>query len=459
MYATGGGHARVSARDGASPLQLWSGLALVGLVAGVQMIWPGQSIIILLMAPIFLAFIVMQVGAALEPAVDAPIMGELPEWPFYSVLVPLYREAAVVPQLMRAMASLDYPASRLEILLLVESDDAETLQALAKERAASHFKLALVPPGSPRTKPRALNHGLTRAQGELVTVYDAEDLPETDQLKRAALLFNHLPEEFVCLQARLVIDNGRDSWFARMAAMEYAALFDAVKCGLAADDLPIALGGTSNHLKRGALDALGGWDAWNVTEDADLGYRISRAGWRVGDLASATYEEAPITFRAWLGQRRRWFKGWMQTLIAHGRDSREAIRAGGLWNWSMTMVQLVGVVGGGLLYPILIAHFAWHAWSGWLFQRDSWAMLMANSVAIATIGAGALAMLVPTIIGLKRRGALHLLPWALTLPAYLVLISLACWLALADLLRRPFHWEKTQHGQGKRCAAPVRSSS
>jgi glycosyltransferase XagB len=442
---------RESARDGASALQTWGGLALLTAIIAVQVSWPDQSILVLLMAPVFLAFIVMQVGAALEESAHGvtPIP-ELPEWPFYSVLVPLYREARVVPQLMQAMAAMEYPADRLEILLLVESDDHATLQALAQERAAPHFRLALVPPGLPRTKPRALNYGLTRAQGELITVYDAEDIPEPDQLKRAAGLFHQLPPEFVCLQARLVIDNGADSWFARMASIEYAALFDAIKCGLAADDLPVPLGGTSNHFRRSALDALGGWDAWNVTEDADLGYRIARAGWRVGDLASATFEEAPVTFRAWLGQRRRWFKGWMQTLVTHGRNPRSAIRAGGPWNWLMTMVQLMGVVGGGLLFPILIAHFIWLAWSGWLFQRDSFVTMMANSVAIATIGAGAFAMLVPTAIGLKRRGALHLLPWALTLPAYLLLISLACWMALVDLMLRPFHWEKTEHGIGKR---------
>jgi glycosyltransferase XagB len=420
------------------------------MVLGVQVTWPNQSILVLFMAPVFLAFIVMQVGAALESAPPEPSLSELSQWPFYSVLVPLYREARVVPQLMQAMAALDYPLDRLEILLLVENDDSATLQALAQEQCGQHFKLALVPPGLPRTKPRALNYGLTRAQGELITVYDAEDLPEADQLKRAAMLFHRLPDEFVCLQARLVIDNGADSWFARMASIEYAALFDAIKCGLAVDDLPVPLGGTSNHLKRHALSALGGWDAWNVTEDADLGYRISRAGWRVGDLSSNTFEEAPVHFRAWLGQRRRWFKGWMQTLVTHSRNPRAAMQEGGVWNWLVTMVQLLGVVGGGLLFPILIAHFIWLAWGGWLFQRDSFAVMMANSVAIATIGAGALAMLVPTAIGLKRRGALHTLPWVLTLPAYLVLISVACWMALVDLMLRPFHWEKTEHGVGKR---------
>jgi glycosyltransferase XagB len=438
-------------------VQIGGGLALLALVAGVQIAWPDQSILVLFMAPVFLAFIVMQIGAALEPPGPEEEQREPAQWPFYSVFVPLYHEAVVVPQLMRAMSALDYPTDRLEILLLVESDDRSTLEALARERASPHFKLALVPPGFPRTKPRALNHGLTRAQGELITVYDAEDMPEPDQLKRAAMLFSQLPPAYVCLQAHLVIDNGRDGWFARMARIEYAALFDAIKCGLAADDMPVPLGGTSNHLKRAALDALGGWDAWNVTEDADLGYRIARAGWRVGDLASATYEEAPVSFRAWLGQRRRWFKGWMQTLIVHGRTPGAAIRSGGLWNWLMTMVQLVGVVAGGLLFPILIAHFIWLAWSGWLFQRDTWAALMANSVAIATIGAGAVAMLVPILIGLTRRRALHLLPWVITLPGYLLLISLACWMAVVDLLIRPFYWEKTEHGLGRRGA--LKSSS
>jgi glycosyltransferase XagB len=447
-----------SAHEGASSYQKWSGFVLLIFVIAVQLNWPDQSILVLLMAPVFLAFIIVQVGAALEP--ETPALGmdcALQDWPFYSVLVPLYREAAVVPQLVLAMVALDYPPDRLEILLLVEADDPDTLHALANETLGSVFRVIIVPPGIPRTKPRALNCGLDVARGELITVYDAEDIPEPAQLKHAAAMFAALPADFVCLQARLVIDNGADSWLARMASIEYAALFDAIKCGLAADELPVPLGGTSNHLRRTALDMLDGWDAWNVTEDADLGFRIARAGWRVADLPSSTYEEAPVTLKAWLGQRRRWFKGWMQTLIVHARNPRASMRAGGFSNWLITMVQLVGVVGGGLLFPVFVAHFVWVAWSGWLFQRDSWAALMANSVAIATIGAGFIAMIVPSVIGMSRRRMLHLLPWLMTMPFYVVLISLSAWMAVIDLLLRPFYWEKTEHGFAKRLQFKARA--
>ena len=190
-------------------------------------------------------------------------------------------------------------------------------EALAAIRLPGMFEVIVAPPGPPRTKPRALNVALPLARGDFVTVYDAEDVPHPNQLRLAVETFARVPLDIGCLQARLVIDNTGDSWVTRFFTIEYATLFYVINPGLSRLDMPVPLGGTSNHFRRNVLQRLRGWDAWNVTEDADLGIRLALAGYRIGDLPSPTLEEAPATLDAWMNQRTRWMKGFMQVCVTH----------------------------------------------------------------------------------------------------------------------------------------------
>jgi cellulose synthase/poly-beta-1,6-N-acetylglucosamine synthase-like glycosyltransferase len=186
------------------------------------------------------------------------------------------------------------------------------VRVLACTQLDAHMQVLVVPEGAPRTKPRATQYALQFARGEYVVVYDAEDAPEPDQLRRALAALRAGGERLGCLQAQLNIYNSDATWFTRQFTVEYTALFDCILPTLERLRLPVPLGGTSNHFPRAVLDAVGGWDPYNVTEDADLGIRLARAGWHVGVLNSTTWEEAPPTFRIWKGQRTRWLKGWMQ---------------------------------------------------------------------------------------------------------------------------------------------------
>ena len=235
----------------------------------------------------------------LEPLSDRQL-------PTYAVLVPLYREAPVVRDLVAHLARLDYPSAKLQILLLIEADDRETRAALAEHITAPHFEIVTVSPGGPRTKPNALTYALSFVRADFVVVFDAEDRPEPGQLRQAAAAFRERPE-LGCVQARLTPDND-DSWLARMFAVEYAANFDVVLPALAEWKAPLPLGGTSNHFPRAILERVAAWDPYNVTEDADLGIRLARFGYRTATIRSRTYEEAPVTFRQWLPQRRRWIR-------------------------------------------------------------------------------------------------------------------------------------------------------
>ena len=381
---------------------------------------------------------------------DAPFHPHTPlpedRLPIYTILVPLYREASVVDALIRALDKIDYPSARLDIKLIVEEDDLDTWRALNKRHLPAKYQIIRAPPGQPRTKPRALNIALPLARGSLLTVYDAEDRPDPWQLRQAAALFASLPRRVACVQACLVIDNGADSWLARLFAIEYAALFDVFLPGLARLGLPLPLGGTSNHFRVEALRAVAGWDAWNVTEDIDLGLRMARAGYRMVHLPSATDEEAPSTVSAWLRQRRRWLKGWIQTLVTHLRDPLRLHHELGL----TSLLAVLALLPGGILGPLFGLAFGFVAFEdaldGTLLTPQSWGEIIFSTIWVFTACAGLIAIVGPICLGMKRRGLAG--DWAVLglLPIYFLLQSFAAWMALFEWVRSPYSWAKTQHG-------------
>jgi hypothetical protein len=277
---------------------------------------PALAMISLSMTCLFLASIILRLfaGAASSVCCMEPIRARAGDrrLPCYSIVVALYREARVVRQLAAALAALDYPRAKLDIKLVIEHDDGATFRAIEALQLPANYETIIAPKGWPKTKPRALNIALPQLRGELAVIYDAEDIPAPGQLREAAERFLRAPRRFACLQARLAIDNIEDSWLTRLFAIEYAVLFDILNPGYAGLGLPVPLGGSSNHFRTEVLRDICGWDAWNVTEDADLGFRLARFGYGVGILSSSTQEEAPAKLSAWLKQRRRWSKGWMR---------------------------------------------------------------------------------------------------------------------------------------------------
>lgn len=164
--------------------------------------------------------------------------------PTFSVLIPLYREVAVIPDLVDAVARFDYPCDRLEVLFITEADDQATRRALLSAKLLSHMRVVTVPNGQPKTKPRALNYALQDARGVLVAVFDAEDIPDAEQLRRAAEAFVAGGPRLACVQARLAISNPDDSFLSRQFTLEYAALFGGLLPALDYLRLPIPLGGS-----------------------------------------------------------------------------------------------------------------------------------------------------------------------------------------------------------------------
>ncbi len=378
---------------------------------------------------------------------------ELPE---YSVLVPLRDEAQMVPQLVDALGTLDYPPEKLRIHFIVEASSATTVAAVRRELADPRFELIVVPDAMPRTKPKAMNYALPMVTGEFLVVYDAEDIPETDQLRLAASTFAMRPD-VDCLQAELVIENAHEKWITALFAGEYAGQFGLMLPLLARLNLPMPLGGTSNHFRVSALRDLGGWDSFNVTEDADLGVRLARAGLRTATIDSRTSEEAPVTVGAWLKQRTRWMKGWMQTLLVHNSDARSLWRELG-WRGFLGFQLYVGsMVLSAPLHTAFMLQLIPALWSGRTGEPPNvWDIVAAVTFLIGYAGPTLL-----VVIGLRRLGRSDLLPQQLLLPLYWMLHSVAVVLAAIELVRMPHFWAKTRHGatrvNRRRSAAPAQA--
>ena len=365
--------------------------------------------------------------------------------PRYTILVPLFREATVLPGLVRALDALDYPKTKLDVKLLLEADDGETIRAARRLALGAHYDLVIVPRSEPRTKPKACNYGLLHARGEYVVIFDAEDRPEPDQLKRAVVAFRKAPRSVACVQAKLNYWNREQNLLTRWFTIEYSQWFDLFLPGLDASGAPIPLGGTSNHFPVETLLELGAWDPFNVTEDADVGIRLSRRGLRTAMIDSTTYEEANSRLYNWIRQRSRWVKGYIQTWLVH---MRHPVR---LWRELGTarFLSFQLVVGGTFLTTLLNPVF----WA----LTTLWALTEAGIIADIFPGfvyfAGSFNLLVGNfvftyvnVVGALRRGYDGLVKYALFSPLYWALMSVGAWKGAIQLVTRPTYWEKTDHG-------------
>lgn len=365
--------------------------------------------------------------------------------PRYTVLVAAYHESEVIDATIRALERLDYPPDRLEIKLLLEADDLETIDAALKAAPAPHLQIVRVPPSEPRTKPKACNYGLCAATGDLVTIYDAEDRPEPLQLRRAAFAFSRSADDVACLQAKLHYYNANQNLITRLFAAEYITWFSLMLPALLSLNAPIPLGGTSMHLRRDVLEHVGAWDAHNVTEDADLGVRLRRFGFRTLILDSITLEEANSDFINWVKQRSRWHKGYMQTWLVHMRDPLRLHRELGLkgfWGFQLTLAVTPVLA---LLNP-----FFWAVAALWLVAKPPLIAELFPPIlyypAMLCLVLGNFLGFYRTVVGLRQERQPGLFLCLFAQPVYWVMMAIAAIRAVLQLVVAPSFWEKTWHG-------------
>jgi cellulose synthase/poly-beta-1,6-N-acetylglucosamine synthase-like glycosyltransferase len=367
------------------------------------------------------------------------------ELPIYTILVPAYHEAEVIARTIAALENLDYPAERLDIRLLLEEDDRETIDAARRATSVLPREIILIPQGLPRTKPKACNLGLLGAKGEFVTIYDAEDRPERLQLRRAVAAFRRLPPLVACLQAKLTYHNVHQNLLTRWFTAEYETWFSLMLPALARIGGPVPLGGTSMHIPRTILQAVGAWDPFNVTEDADLGVRLQRLGYEVAVLDSTTLEEANSDVVNWVRQRSRWYKGYLQTWLVHMRQPFRLWREVG----GRAFLGINLLLGAVPLIAVLNPIF-WALTAVWfLAQPHALTVLLPAPIyypALASMLAGNFLALYVSVIAIRVRRRPDLLLAVTLSPLYWALMSIAAIRALAQLLVAPSFWEKSVHG-------------
>ncbi|PWK61175.1 glycosyltransferase family 2 protein [Roseicyclus mahoneyensis] len=364
--------------------------------------------------------------------------------PMVTLIAPLYQERDIAATLVKRLGELDYPPERLDVLLAVEADDATTRAALAATHLPPWIRVITVPDGQPRTKPRALNFALNFARGDIIGIYDAEDRPDPDQITRITERFANRPPEVACLQGRLDYYNARHNVLSRLFAIEYANWFRVLLPGVQRLGLVVPLGGTTLFLRHKVLVEVGGWDAHNVTEDAELGLRLARRGYRTEIIDTTTFEEANAAVLPWIRQRARWQKGYLMTWAMAMRAPRALWRDLGPVRFAALQVQMLFAVAGFLVAPLL--------WSlmvkpfGVAHPLDALVGPMGYGI-MATAFVGSIVLSVALSIHATRAAHLrHLRPWIMLSELYFLLATISAARAAAEMLMRPFWWAKTTHG-------------
>lgn len=399
---------------------------------------------------IFFRFVISLAGSQfeiIETITDEEVAGlNEQNLPIYTILVPIYKEAKVLPILIQALKDLDYPQEKLDILFLMEEDDKETIAAFEAAKTPSNWKSLVLPDYPPRTKPKACNYGLQFARGKFLTIYDAEDIPDPDQLKKALIAHARIGPSCLVVQAALNYYNWNQNIITMLFALEYSYWFDYLLPGFEYFKLPIPLGGTSNHFNIRLLRELGAWDPYNTTEDADLGMRGYATGLKIGTINSTTYEEANATYMNWVRQRSRWIKGYMQTALVYNRHPVRMIRIIGFKNWLSFQLMITGTPLMLVINPIVWLTFI--LWATGTFSEyyptfPTWAIYFGffNFWVSNFFG------IYLNMLGVFKRQMYSLIPIAFLNPFYWIFFhSVAAYKALWQLFFKPHYWEKTIHG-------------
>jgi cellulose synthase/poly-beta-1,6-N-acetylglucosamine synthase-like glycosyltransferase len=269
--------------------------------------------------------------------------------------------------------------------------------------------------------------------------------------------FRAAPADIGCLQAQLGYFNEEQNLLTRWFAMEYAQWFSVVLPAMERAGCVVPLGGTSNHISTRVWREIGGWDEFNVTEDADLGARLATHGYRTQILDSVTLEEANSDVVNWIRQRSRWYKGYLQTMIVHLRHPIEFRRKVG----TKAALRFLNMTGGipatavvNLLFGLLLI--------SWTSGRPGLITMLFPPIAyyacLVLFLVGTPLAIYMAFVLVQATGKPHLWWAALLSPLYWLLQSFAAVKAFYQLVFRPFHWEKTVHGLGHPVAVPGAAS-
>jgi hypothetical protein len=421
---------------------------IYGLISPIQLAYSFIVIVNILYLIVLIARIsLMLVGKETYDNLPSGYISNDDGLPIYSIMVPLYLEADIIERLITNLNEINYPKNKLQVLLVLEESDKVTQAALKRISLAENYKVILVPHSYPKTKPKACNYALQYVTGEYLVIYDAEDAPDKLQLRKALYCFLESNKDVVCCQAMLNYYNYSENWLTSMFAVEYAILFNRILPALEELSLPIPLGGSSNHFKVQILKSLGGWDSYNVTEDADIGIRYAKENLKVRMFNSITAEESPISLKAWLNQRARWIKGFWQTYFIHMRSPIKLFKALGLSGFISFTILFAVVNFLYLALPITLCLMIFLALG--FINFTSMQLIIVNFLSYSSLFFGIVTMIWSAYDAKKALGHLKDIKSIWTFPLYITLLPIAGIMAFYQIITKLHFWSKTQHGVSK----------
>ncbi|WP_194966725.1 glycosyltransferase [Rickettsia endosymbiont of Cardiosporidium cionae] len=378
----------------------------------------------------------------ISPVIPSPtvmnIFNTKKYFPVYTILIPMYKETEIIQSIIKSVMKLNYPTDRLDIKFIIESDDHSMIKALAILNIPKYIQVIKVPKSFPRTKPKALNYVMDYVIGEYLVIYDADDIPDPNQLLTVLDIFNKLDNQHVCVQTKLNFYNYDQNLLTRFLNLEYSLWFQYLIKGLNILNLPIPLGGTSNHFKTFVLRKIGGWDSYNVTEDADIGLRLYAKGYKTHVTTdTTTFEEAPFQIKNWLTQRSRWIKGFIQTLCIFIINASEYKK--------LSVLEIISIyvfIGCSTYCFITMPMFI--IFSIIVDKQNKFINSLCNINILLTLSyfyISAFVVVKDMYKGNWIKKSITILLW----PVYFILHSIAAYKALIECIYFPFKWNKTLH--------------
>lgn len=371
------------------------------------------------------------------------------ELPVVSVFIPLYHENEIIPQIFRYITDFDYPQDKLDIIFILESTDTETAKAFIDMHPPAHFKALLSPDVEPKTKPKAMNVAFKEARGDVLVIFDAEVLPERDQIKRAVATFKRFPEAKY-LHTRMDVYNAEENWITKLYTAEFCYFYHYLMPGLIESKYPVPISGHSTYFRKEVIEKVGAWDAYNVAEDCDIGIRIYRKGFGSGAmLDSHTWEQSTTTIPTWVRQRTRWIQGFIQTSMVQLRYPLLLKRE--LGSWKNFLVFLFLVPGNVVLN--MLNMFQWVMFIIWNTTHAPFLQVAYSGIvlylATTCFLVGNFLFTFFSMYGLYERKHFRIVPWATLSFAYWIMLGIATFRAALHLFLHPHKWDHTKHSAVK----------
>jgi cellulose synthase/poly-beta-1,6-N-acetylglucosamine synthase-like glycosyltransferase len=352
--------------------------------------------------------------------------------PTFSIVVPVKNEEKVIGRLLTALSKLAYPTDKQEILI-IEDGSTDATPQICMDYAKDHPNVKILQRGFSNGKPSALNYGLVHANGEIVAIFDADNVPDTHALMTVIDYFED--PAVAAVQGRTMSINSKENMLTQFISYEEAVWCEAYLRGKDVLNLFVHLKGSCQFIRRDILDNLQGFNEAALSEDMEISAKITENDFKIRYASDVVaWQESPSDIKTLFKQRTRWFRGTMEVAFKYGRlMSKPSIK-----NFDAETT----LWGPFILIASLVPYTAMF-WA--FFQVLPLNVMWGLTVQFATLTL-ALSLFVCglAIIYVTKPRSIRNILWLPFVYCYWSLQAfIALYAALLIFLRRPRHWTKT----------------